>query len=296
MTDELIARDSCLAGVFLDFEVREVLCEEQTPFQKMGFYRTDHFGVLFILDGAVMLTERDEFVYHEMLTHVALFAHPNPRRVLIIGGGDLGAIRECLKHPTVEEVHLCEIDGRVVEASRQFLPWAEPAARDRRTTISVADGFELLKQPQYAGRYDVILMDVTDAVGLSAQEQSARLFTSTFFGFLKRALAPGGIVCGQSECAFWYPDFIAQTHGELRRQFTIVRNYVATIPTYMGSLWTFYFASDAVDPLRDFRQSAFAALRPTAGFRYYSDAIHRACFTLPADLQAAIDRKGESLA
>lgn len=281
-------RDQSLAGMVLEFTGTEMLADESTTFQRVRFFRTERFGVVFMLDDAVMLTERDEFVYHEMICGVPLFSHPDPHRVLVIGGGDLGALRECLRHPGIEEVHVCEIDGRVVDLSLQHLPWASAAASDPRARISVGDGFELLRHTEFAGRYDVILCDVTDAVGLAAQPQSARLFTDTFFGFLKRSLAPGGIVCGQCECAFFEAPFIAKTHRELRREFRDVRNFVATIPTYAGFLWCFYFASDRVDPLRDFRQAAYEDMKKLGGFRYYTDEMHRAGFSIPAFLADAI--------
>jgi spermidine synthase len=281
-------RDTSWNGLVLEFEASEVLADEQTPFQRVRFFRSHQFGLVLMLDNAVMVTERDEFVYHEMLTHVPMLAHPNPRRVLVIGGGDLGTLRECLRYPTVEEAHVCEIDGRVVELSRRYLPWAEPAARDARTRITIGDGFEFLSRPESAGRFDVILCDLTDAVGMAAQPQSARLFTGTFFSLVKHALAPDGIVCGQSECVYVERPFIVKMHRELQREFREVANYVATIPTYAGFLWCFYIASDRPNPKRDFRAKTYQELRRTGGFRYYTKAIHEACFALPAELADAL--------
>jgi spermidine synthase len=275
------------SGLQLTFPVEEVLAEEKSPFQKVGFYKTKSNGVLFMLDDAVMVTETDEYVYHEMISHLPLFSHPNPKRVLIVGGGDLGAARECLKHPGIEEVHTCEIDGLVVDLSRKFLPWAEEVAQNPRAKISVMDGWDLLRG-DVKGRYDLILLDLTDAIGLYKTDHAARLFTPEFFKLLKEALTPKGIIAGQCESAFLHTDFIATIHKELRAEFPEVHNFTATISTYPCGLWCFYFASLGVQPLRDFREKDAERLAPTFNLKYYTPAMHRAAFALPARLEQAL--------
>lgn len=275
-------------GLRLSFRALETLADERSPFQKIGFYRTESNGVLFLLDDAVMLTETDEFVYHEMISHVCLFSLPEPKRVLVVGGGDLGAARECLKHPSIEEVHTCEIDGKVVELSRRFLPWAETVAREPRAKISVMDGWDLLRQPGMKNRYDLILLDLTDAIGMYATDHAARLFTPEFFRLLKQALTPSGMIAGQCESAFYHADFVGAIQRELRREFAIVHPFVAAIPTYPGGLWTFYVASATTDPTRDFQAERYADLAAAMRLRYYTDQIHRACFALPADVARAV--------
>ncbi|QDU62749.1 Spermidine synthase [Planctomycetes bacterium Pan216] len=282
-------REILVPGCDLVFHVESVLAEETTPFQKIGFYQTQSQGVLMMLDNTVMLTTSDEYVYHEMIAHVPLFAHPNPKRVLVIGGGDLGVLREVLRHPSVEEVHLCEIDGRVIDLSRQFLPWAEAVAIDPRTTLNVGDGFAFLESDDQAGRFDVIITDSTDAVGMQAQEQASRLFTESYFGKVRKALAPGGIVVSQFESAFHNVDFIARNTRLLRELFDVVHPYTATVPTYVGGLWCFYCASDEVNPRHDFRQEDYEQLAESSEFQYFSDAMHRSCFVLPARLQRSIE-------
>lgn len=282
------AVETFLEGHSLAFTIQETLAEVQSPFQKIGFYRTPSHGVLMMLDDTVMLTSRDEYVYHEMLTHLPLLSHPAPRRVLIIGGGDLGAVRECLRHPGVEEIHLCEIDGQVVELSRQHFAWADAAARDPRATITIGDGFELVQRPELANRYDVIMVDSSDAAGLQAQPQASKLFSETFFTLMRRPLAPGGIVCGQCESVFYNVPFIRANHADLRKEFREVHMYAATISTYPGGLWCFYFASDEVNPRQSFDAQRFAALRAQGSLRYYTRAMHQACFALPAELEDAL--------
>lgn len=276
------------SGFELVFPIEEVLAETKSAFQKIGFYRTASHGVLFMLDDAVMLTERDEYVYHEMIVNVPLFSRPDPRRVLVIGGGDLGAARECLRHPGIEEVHTCEIDGEVVELSKRFLPWAAATAADPRCKISVADGWDMLRSREVKGRYDVILMDLSDAIGLYKTDHAARLFTPEFFRLLTDALTPGGIIAGQCESAFYHVDFIAAIRRELAAEFRKVRNFVACVSTYPGGLWCFYFASPTQDPLADFREEDARRLTEGWNLRYYTPDLHRAAFALPAALARAI--------
>ncbi|NJR70665.1 MAG: spermidine synthase [Synechococcales cyanobacterium CRU_2_2] len=168
----------------LGFRVTQTLLSVQTPYQKLDVYQTVEFGKLMMLDDKVMLTERDEFFYHEMLVHPALFSHPNPRRVAVIGGGDGGAVREVLKHPSVEEVVWVEIDEAVVEASRNFFPTvSERAFSDARVKLSVAPGEEIL--PQYSDYFDVLIVDSTDPIG-----PAVPLFEAPFFGCAKSRLGP----------------------------------------------------------------------------------------------------------
>ncbi|MGL4465482.1 MAG: polyamine aminopropyltransferase [Planctomycetia bacterium] len=273
-----------IPGYELSLVVEEVLAEEESPFQTIGMYRTQSHGVLMTLDGSIMLTERDEYVYHEMITHLPLFSHPNPKRVLVVGGGDLGTVRECLKHPGVEEIHLVEIDRRVIELSRQYYPWAEAAAVDPRVTISCADGFELLQRPELHGRYDLAIIDSSEVAGLDETAPAAKLFSTEFFGLVKNVLAPGGIVVGQCESPHWHVDFIVASKKMLKQSFQKVEHFSAAITTYPGGLWCFYFASDAVNPKLDFRVDAFRAAKPNLGLKYYTDAMHYACFALPANV------------
>lgn len=290
MTTQRVVTETHPSGLMLSFTVEETLCETKSPFQKIGFYRTAQDGVLFMLDDAVMLTERDEYVYHEMITNIPLFSHPNPKRVLIVGGGDLGAAREALKHPGIEEVHTCEIDGAVVDLSIKYLPWAAKVAADPRNKISVKDGWDLLKGGEVKGRYDVILMDLSDAIGLYKTDHAARLFTPEFFQLLREASTPDGIIAGQCESAFYHVDFIAAIRRELSAGWREVHNFVAAISTYPGGLWSFYFASATRDPLRDFREADAQAAYPKLGWKYYTPRLHRAAFALPARLEQAVAR------
>ena len=268
------------------FDDAELLADETTDFQRIRFYRTPSHGVLMMIDGAVMTTERDEFVYHETLAHLPLFTHPDPRRVLILGGGDLGIARECLKHAGVGRIDVCEIDGRVVDLSREHLPWTEAVFADPRVHVHIGDGFDWLDDPGRRGAFDVACLDLTDGAGDHGQDQSARLFTADFFRKLKAALAEGAVVAGQCESAFYHQDFIAGTAAELRRVFGRAEFCTAAVPTYMGGPWCFYLAGDGDLSLSQHRRAAARVMGQT--LQWYDDRQHAAAFAVPAALRRKI--------
>lgn len=256
------------------------LFDQQSPYQRVEVLETLEFGRMLLLDGCVMVTDRDEFVYHEMIVHPALLAHPRPEQVLIVGGGDGGSVREALRHQAVRSVHLVEIDPVVIDTCRRFFPALSGGLDDPRVTVLVKDGFDHLDAHQ--GAYDVILVDSMDPVG-----EAAKLFTSPFFEKVKRALAPGGIAVFQSESPFYHADILRQLMESLRERFRHVAPYLAHIPTYPSGLWSFTFASDAVNPrtcpLRD--EPALAA-----GLKYFHPELFRAAFVTPNYLRQVTPR------
>ena len=247
--------------------IRETLVREQTKYQDLAVVDTLQFGKMLVLDGCVMTTEADEFVYHEMITHVPLFTHPKPRKVLVVGGGDGGAIREILKHPSVEEAVLVEIDGAVIEQSKKHLPSISVALDDPRCRILVQDGIKHVKESR--GVYDVILSDSTDPIG-----PAVGLFTAEFYQDVYAALKDDGIFVAQSESPFFHAELIRDVQKRVGSVFPITRLYLASIPTYPSGLWSFTLGSKKYDPLKDSRSASIAT-------KYYTPELHRAAFALP---------------
>lgn len=267
----------------LTFGVQRVLMDDQSDFQRVQVFETDHFGKLMLLDGLVMLTERDEFVYHEMLSHPALCLLPEPKRVLVIGGGDGGTVRELLRHPSLESVDLVEIDAMVVEASKNFFPHVASAFSHPKLNLRIEDGIAFVKNAADA-TYDVVLVDSTDPVGFAEG-----LFGEDFYRDCVRILKPNGILASQSESPFdpAFRDDIRKAQQFLGSLFPHVATYLASIPTYPMGTWSFTMASKELHPVRDFDAARAAErLAPfAADLQYYHADLHRALFTLPAFVQ-----------
>jgi spermidine synthase len=264
--------------------VTRLVHEERTPYQHLEIYDTPAFGRMLVLDGAVQTTEGEEFIYHEMLAHPALCTHPHPRRVLIIGGGDGGALEEALKHP-VERATLVEIDEAVVRTSRQYLPAVAGAAfDDSRAQLVIGDGIAYVGET--AERFDVVLVDSTDPQG-----PAVGLFSPDFYATIRRRLTPNGILVVQSGSAIYQRDLIRSVRRTLRPFFPIVRTYVATVVEYPGTLWSFTLGSLGPDPLA---VPADAIMSRTAGFglRYYTPLGHQAAFAPAPFLREATEADG----
>jgi spermidine synthase len=235
-------------------------------------YKTKALGNLLTLDGLVMTTERDEFVYHEMISHPALFTHPNPEKVLVIGGGDGGTLREVVKHERVKEGHLCEIDGEVCDVSRKFLPDLAESMDHPKSTVFIQDGFDFLDKHQKA--YDVILIDSTDPIG-----EAAKLFEDTFIHKVAGSLTDEGIAVMQCENPFFQLKVMKDMFGIFKKIFPVVQFYLAPIPTYPSGYWAFLMGSKKYDPAKDFQRDAWKQ----HGFKtkYYNDDIHFGSMALP---------------
>ncbi len=259
------------AGITL--RVSRTLFSGKSPYQKLEIVETEEFGRMMLLDGLVMVTERDEFVYHDMITHPALFTHPNPRRVLVIGGGDGGTIREIVKHPQVEQAVLCEIDGLVIEKSIELLPsLACELQGNPKVKLHVDDGIAYIKK--HTDSFDVILVDSTDPIG-----PAVGLFEEEFYRTVFAALKSDGIMVAQSESPFFHADIQKKMFSNLRAVFSIVEMYQASIPTYPSGAWSFAFCSKKYHPVEDFDRSR-AAERPFET-RYYNEDLHLGAFMLP---------------
>ncbi|MEW6046535.1 MAG: polyamine aminopropyltransferase [Bacillota bacterium] len=265
--------------VHMRFRVRQVLHQERSAYQEIVVAELDAMGRALILDDAIQVTERDAFIYHEMLVHVPLCAHPAPRRVLIIGGGDLGAAFEVARHAEVTEIDLVELDQRVVEVSAEHFSWARQVLRDPRLRIRFQDGARFVGQP--GPPYDVILADAPDPVG-----PAEVLFGEPFYEAVRRRLRPGGVFVTQSGSMWFQPHLWGRVGRTLARVFGHVHLYLASVPTYSIGPWTFTGAS--LGPDLRIPQAARAARLKT---RHYSPELHRAAFSLPPFIRERLERE-----
>ncbi|MFC4321857.1 spermidine synthase [Litchfieldia salsa] len=250
-------------------KINKTLHTEQTEFQKLDMIETEEFGNMLVLDGMVMTTQKDEFVYHEMVAHVPLFTHPNPENVLVVGGGDGGVIREVLKHPSVKKATLVEIDGKVIEYSKQYLPEIAGKLDDPRVEVKVDDGFLHIAQSENV--YDVIMVDSTEPVG-----PAVNLFTKGFYAGISKALKEDGVFVAQTDNPWFTPELISNVQRDVKEIFPITRLYIANIPTYPSGLWTFTIGSKKHDPL-EISEERFHEIET----KYYTKELHKAAFVLP---------------
>ncbi len=263
----------------ITMEVKKSIYHGESKFQTLDILDTFEFGRMLLLDGVVMLTERDEFVYHEMLAHVPLNTHPSPKKVLVIGGGDGGTVREVLKHPQVKEITLVEIDRMVVEAALEHLPGISEGLRDPRTKVVYGDGVRFVADTQ-PGSYDVILVDSTDPVG-----PAEALFTEGFFQNCAKAMGPDGVFVSQSESPFYHLPFMVDIYRRMDGIYPTVGFYLAAVPTYPSGNWSFLMGSKAGDvSLPECRDHVEL---PT---KYYDRQIHLASFAVPRFLAEALSK------
>ncbi|WP_306004927.1 polyamine aminopropyltransferase [Aquicoccus porphyridii] len=262
--------------------IDRLLYDSETEHQRLRVFENPTFGRVLTLDGVVQTTEGDNAIYHEMLTHVPILAHGAARRVLIVGGGDGGMAREVLRHASVEHVTMVEIDAGVVEFSKQYLPaLSQGAFDDPRLDLVIADGADFMKTT--TGGFDVIIVDSTDPIG-----PGEVLFTDTFYGHAKRALAPNGILVTQNGVPFMQPEELTNTMRAFRALFADATCYLATVPTYAGGPMAFGWGTDGdarTTPL-DVLTGRFDAAGLTPF--YYTPAVHKAAFALPGYVQRLI--------
>ncbi len=267
-------------SVRLSFKVKKSLFSGKSPFQQIDVVKTAGHGNMLLNDGVVMLSERDEFAYHEMIAHVALFVHPAPRRVLIIGGGDGGTAREVLRHREVERAVMVEIDEMVVSASRAHLPAVSCALDDPRLLLLIDDGVRFAAETRE--QFDVVIVDSTDPEG-----PAVPLFDRGFYRNVAGILADDGILVTQAESAYYDGDLQVPMLANQRPFFPRLHLYLYSNLTYPGGLWSFGFASKKRCPIRDFdpRRVADAGLK----MRYYNPGVHLGAFMLPGFVQERLD-------
>jgi len=256
-------------NVGLTFKVKEVK-KIKSKYQEIAILDTVEFGRMLVLDGLVQTTERDEFIYHEMISHPAMLIHPEPKRVLVIGGGDGGTIREVLKYPSVEEAHLCEIDEKVIFAAETYFPSISYALKDPKVKIFIEDGNEFLDEKK--NYYDIIIMDNSDPIGASEN-----LFKEEFYRKVKGALRENGIMVAQTESPILQEKYFKNAITEISKVFKNMEVYLAYIPTYPSGMWSFTIASDDVDLNNKTNIDRLSNVKT----KYFNEDIFNSLYALP---------------
>ncbi|MAL77651.1 MAG: spermidine synthase [Sneathiella sp.] len=274
------------SGVNLALSVDKVLYREQTDLQDLMIFENKNFGRVMSLDGSVQTTEKDEFIYHEMFVHVPMLAHGRARRALIIGGGDGGAARQLMKYSDIA-VTMVDIDRTVVELSKKYMPSVSGGAfDDPRFNLVIADGCKFVKET--GEQWDVIIIDSTDPHG-----PGEVLYTEEFYSDCKSCLTPGGVIITQNGVPFVQEAELRTSYDRLGRLFRDVSFYLAAIPSYVGGVMAYGWATDDVD-LRKTGLAELAARYMDAGITtdYYTPEVHQAAFALPLHIQKALTKEG----
>lgn len=254
----------------------EKLYEEQTPFQKIEFFKSNTFGTFFTLDGLMMVNEKDEFCYHDMISHVSMAVNPDIKKVLIIGGGDGGTAREISRYKTIDKIDMVEIDERVVRLSQKYLPLtANKLDNDSRINLYFEDGLAFVKNHEES-YYDLILVDSTDPVG-----PGEGLFTFDFYNNCYRVLKEDGILINQHESPYFERDQreMKRSHSKIKQTFPIAKVYQFHQTTYPSGHWLFGFASKKYNPLTDHKPEVWEKFGLKT--KYYNSDLHKAAFMLP---------------
>lgn len=262
-------------GQALSLEVEEVLFEGKSKYQDIIVFKSASHGKVLVLDGVIQCTESDEFSYQEMITFLPLNSHPCPKKVLIIGGGDGGVIREVIKHPAVESIVLCEIDEKVIEVSKKYLPKMACGFSSSKLTQFIGDGFEYMKE--HVNEFDVIITDSSDPVG-----PAESLFQRGYYELMKKALRPDGILCCQGECLWLDLSLIKSMVDFSKDLFPVVNYGFTTIPTYPCGQIGFIMCSKNKDtrfedPVTVLTESEVEQM----GLKYYNAEVHKSAFVLP---------------
>lgn len=260
--------------VKFSIKVDRQLFSAQSDFQRIDVFDSKEFGRFLALDGYMMLTEKDEFIYHEMIVHVPMAVHPDVRKVLVIGAGDGGVVRELVRYDTIEHIDMVEIDELVVEVCKKYLPFTACSMDDERVHVTYQDGLKYVRTKE--NEYDLIIVDSTDPFG-----PGEGLFTKEFYGNCYKALKEDGIMVNQHESPFYQEDAIAmqRAHKRIVESFSISKVYQAHIPTYPSGHWLFGFASKKYHPTKEFNGAKWNA----KGLRtkYYNTQLHLGAFALP---------------
>lgn len=269
-------------NVKFSIRVDKQLYSGVSDYQRIDILESAEFGRFLTLDGYMMLTEKDEFIYHEMITHVPMCVHPNPERVLVIGAGDGGVVRELCRYPEVKHIDLVEIDEMVVQVCRRFLPQTACKLDDPRVHIHFADGLKFVRRCE--DEYDLIIVDSTDPFG-----PGEGLFTKEFYGNCYKALHADGIMVNQHESPFYEQDALAmqRAHKRITQSFPLARVYQAHIPTYPSGHWLFGFSSKKYHPVKDMDICRWNARGLDT--RYYTTNLHRGAFALPAYVEHLLE-------
>jgi len=269
-------------GQAMNLRVDKILHVEQSKYQDILVFKSTEYGNVLVLDGVIQVTERDEFAYQEMITHLAMNSHPNPKKVLVIGGGDGGVLREILKHETVEEAHLCDIDDSVIKVSKKYLPELSKSYDDPKVHVHIGDGFEFLKK--YQNTFDVIITDSSDPEG-----PAESLFQERYFKLLSDALTDKGVMTTQGECIWLHLPLIKEVVSDCKRVFPTVDYAYCTIPTYPSGQIGFMVCSK--DPQANLKKPlrSVGSAQEKKLYKYYNREIHEASFILPTFAKTALE-------
>jgi spermidine synthase len=266
-------------GQAFSLQVKEILYHGRSEFQDILIFESTNNGRVLVLDGAIQVTERDEFAYQEMMAHIPLFAHADPKKVLVIGGGDGGVLREIAKHPGVEEIVICELDADVIKYSKQYLPSLAKGFDDPRVKVHIMDGAKFMAENESS--FDVIITDSSDPVG-----PASVLFETPFYDAMFKCLRKGGIVCTQGECMWLHLELIAPLMKSLSNNFSSIEYAYCLIPSYPSGTIGFIIAGkergSCMKPVRELTEECASLMK------YYTSEIHEASFVLPAFANQAI--------
>lgn len=264
----------------LTLKIDRVVESLKSNFQRIDVIENKDFGKLLVLYGSLMVCDNDNNAYNEMISHVPLFAHSDPKQVLIIGGGDCGALTEVVKHPEVQQCTMCEIDKMVVETSEKHFPYLTRGLTDPRAKVIFEDGKSYIERG--GGHYDIVILDLSDPIGPAAD-----LFQKEFHKKIFEQLNDDGIMVAQTESPFYNQQTVKSLYTNLKKIFPIVKMYTCFMPIYPSGFWSFAFCSKKHDPIKDFDQARYDKLKLKT--RYYNADTHKACFALPQFIKQLLD-------
>ncbi len=272
--------------VRFSIKVDKALYSGQSEFQRIDVFDSKEFGRFFTLDGLMMVTEKDEFIYHDMITHIPMATNPNIKNVLVIGAGDGGTVRELTRYKTIENIDMVEIDKLVVDICREYIPQTASKLDDSRVNLYFEDGLKFVRTKE--NEYDLIIVDSTDPFG-----PGEGLFTKEFYGNCFNALKEDGILVNQHESPYYssYAKSMKRAHKRIKEFFPVCRVYQAHIPTYPSGHWLFGFASKKYDPLKDINEDAWNKLGLKT--KYYNTDLHKGCFALPNYVKELLENGDE---
>ena len=273
-----IRKEVYAPGVELCFDC-EVLYSEKSPYQTVEVIESPYFGKMLLNDGVIMITEKDEFVYHEMISHVPLFIHPCPKNVLVIGGGDGGTAREVIRHPSIKLCKVVEIDSLVVESCKKHIPQTASSYSDPKVEVKIEDGIQYVLNTNK--KYDLVIVDSSDPIG-----PAVPLFGEEFYKGVYNILNDDGIVVSQAESPFYLPESQKKLFSITNSLFPIVNFYHYGNFSYPGGLWSFLFASKKYHPIKDFKEERVQ--KSFLDFKYYNTGIHKASFASPTFLKKSL--------
>ncbi|MDD2371681.1 MAG: polyamine aminopropyltransferase [Firmicutes bacterium] len=269
-------------NVKFSIRIKEQLYHDKSPFQDIDFFTSDEFGTFFTLDGLMMVTEKDEFIYHDMISHIPMAVNPEIKNILVIGGGDGGTVRELTRYKSIKNIDMVEIDEMVVQACKKYLPITSSQLDDPRVNLFFEDGVAFIERKN--SEYDLIIIDSTDPIG-----PGEGLFTKSFYTNCYNALKDDGILINQHESPYYERDKknMNRAHKRIKETFEIAEVYEFHMPTYPSGHWLFGFASKKFHPIADLNEEAW--LLNNLDTKYYNLALHKAAFALPTYVKKALE-------